>query len=52
MKRDVITKGIILSGKAWEIKQQLKEAQHQYTYVNDWIADVQEQELASRKRSI
>lgn len=48
MKRDVITKGIILSGKAWEIKQKLKEAQYQYTYVNDWIADIVVQELALR----
>ena len=45
MKIYVVEKGIIFSGKGWEIKQKLKESQLQYQYVSEWIADVHEQEI-------
>ena len=45
MKIYVVEKGIIFSGKGWEIKQKLKEAQHQYQYVSEWIAEVHQQEV-------
>lgn len=47
MKIYVLEKGIIFSGKAWEIKQKLKESK--YKYVGDWIADVHEQDKLIRK---
>ncbi|WP_100372574.1 Z-ring formation inhibitor MciZ [Bacillus sp. FJAT-45037] len=40
MKIYVHNQGVMLSGKAWEIKAKLKEAKKQYTYVNQWIATV------------
>ena len=52
MKIYVLEKGIIFSGKAWEIKQKLKESQHQYTYVNDWITDIHGQALTTQRKSI
>lgn len=33
-------KGIILSGKAWEIKAKLKEYRNNYNLVKDWIEGV------------
>jgi Mother cell inhibitor of FtsZ len=52
MKMYVLEKGIIFSGKAWEIKQKLKEMQHQHTYVNDWITDIHQQDLTTRRKSV
>ncbi len=52
MKIYVLEKGIIFSGKAWEIKQKLKESQHQYTYVNDWITDIHGQALTTQRKSM
>ena len=49
MKIYVLEKGIIFSGKGWEIKQKLKESKHKYEYVSDWIADVHEQDKLIRK---
>lgn len=40
MKVYVLDKGIVMSGKGWEIKQKLKEFQDKYVYVNDWVRDV------------
>ena len=28
---------MILQGKAWEVRHLLKQYQHQFHYVNDWI---------------
>ncbi|WP_088102359.1 Z-ring formation inhibitor MciZ [Alkalihalobacillus urbisdiaboli] len=36
MKIYVHQKGIILAGKAWEIKAKLKEAMRSYHHVEDW----------------
>ena len=47
MKIYVLEKGIIFSGKAWEIKQKLKESK--YEYVSDWIIDVHKQDKLMRK---
>ena len=52
MKIYVLEKGIIFSGKGWEIKQKLKESQHKYQYVNEWIADVHEQNNLSKQRKL
>ncbi|RFU65614.1 Z-ring formation inhibitor MciZ [Peribacillus glennii] len=40
MKVYVLNNGIVMAGKAWEIKQKLKQFQDRYTYVNDWVRDV------------
>lgn len=49
----MLEKGIVFSGKGWEIKQKLKESQHQFKYVNEWIADVHLQSPHKlRKKSI
>ncbi|PLT34799.1 Z-ring formation inhibitor MciZ [Bacillus sp. V5-8f] len=40
MKVYVFDNGIIMAGKAWEIKQKLKQFETKYTYVNDWVRDV------------
>lgn len=37
MKVYVHEKGIIMAGKAWEIRQKLKEYQRQYTYLAEWV---------------
>lgn len=49
MKVYVSEKGIILSGKAWEIKEKLKQYQNQYGYVNDWVRDVHRQAPALKR---
>ncbi|RIW33583.1 Z-ring formation inhibitor MciZ [Bacillus salacetis] len=36
MKIIVHPKGVILHGKAWEIKAKLKEYSHKYQYIQDW----------------
>ncbi|WP_083991249.1 Z-ring formation inhibitor MciZ [Alkalihalobacillus pseudalcaliphilus] len=36
MKIDIHPNGIRLTGKAWEIKAKLKEAQKHYLYVKEW----------------
>jgi hypothetical protein len=41
MKIVVHEKGVILSGKAWEIKQKLKEYGKNYCFVKDWVENVQ-----------
>lgn len=30
-------KGIVLTGKAWEIRQKLKEYSDHFQYVTDWV---------------
>lgn len=50
MKIYVLEKGIVFSGKAWEIKQKLKESQLQYKYVNEWIADIHEQDKPTQRK--
>jgi hypothetical protein len=40
MKVYVHIKGIIMVGKAWEIKQKLLEYQRQFETVKEWIAYV------------
>ncbi|WP_082191128.1 Z-ring formation inhibitor MciZ [Peribacillus loiseleuriae] len=40
MKLYVLEKGIVLTGKSWEIKQKLKEFQLKYEFVSDWIHDI------------
>ena len=37
MKIIVHPKGILLSGKAWEVKEKLKEYSKQYEYLEEWI---------------
>jgi hypothetical protein len=37
MKIYVYDKGVILSGKAWEVRQKLKEYGKDYQLVSDWI---------------
>ncbi|MCP3738650.1 Z-ring formation inhibitor MciZ [Rossellomorea sp. BNER] len=37
MKIILHEKGIILVGKAWEIREKLKQYSQQYEYVADWI---------------
>jgi hypothetical protein len=41
MKIYVHDRGITLAGKAWEIKQKLKEYSRQHTLVKDWVSTVQ-----------
>ena len=50
MKIYVLEKGIIFSGKAWEIKKKLKESQQEYKYVNDWISEIYRQDSTELKR--
>lgn len=52
MKIYVLDKGIIFSGKVWEIKQKLKESQHQYHYVSDWIEDIHKQDNLIKQRKL
>jgi len=40
MKIYVHEKGIMLSGKAWEIKQKLKEYGNHYSLVKDWVETI------------
>jgi hypothetical protein len=40
MKIYVHDQGITLAGKAWEIKQKLKEYEKQHKLVKDWINSV------------
>lgn len=40
MKVYVHEKGIILSGKGWEILQKLKEYNKEYKLVSDWLKNV------------
>ncbi|WP_400242131.1 Z-ring formation inhibitor MciZ [Niallia sp. JL1B1071] len=37
MKIYIQEKGVILTGKAWEIRYMLKKYQKEYTYVRDWV---------------
>jgi hypothetical protein len=37
MKVIVHPKSVIISGKAWEVKEKLKEYSKQYKYVEEWI---------------
>ncbi|WP_100407061.1 Z-ring formation inhibitor MciZ [Bacillus solitudinis] len=36
MKIYVREDGLILAGKAWEVRAKLKEAMKRYTYVSEW----------------
>lgn len=40
MKIYVHDRGIVLTGKAWEIKRKLKEYSQQHKLVKDWITTV------------
>jgi hypothetical protein len=40
MKIYVHEKGIVIAGKAWEIRQKLIEYRRQYELVKDWIEAV------------
>ncbi|MBP3038980.1 Z-ring formation inhibitor MciZ [Bacillaceae bacterium Marseille-Q3522] len=40
MKVIVYNKGIVMSGKAWEVREKLKIYAKKYLLVADWIADV------------
>lgn len=40
MKVYIRPNGIILSGKAWEIREQLKFYSKQYQYVREWVKAV------------
>ena len=40
MKIYVHDKGIVMAGKAWEIRQKLIEYRRQYELVKNWIEDV------------
>lgn len=33
-------KGIILTGKAWEIREKLKEYANHFEYVTDWVGSI------------
>lgn len=37
MKVIVHPKGVIIKGKAWEVKTKLKEYSKQYEYVEEWV---------------
>ncbi|MBK5483846.1 Z-ring formation inhibitor MciZ [Peribacillus sp. TH16] len=52
MKVYVLEKGVILSGKSWEIIQKLKQLQNKYVYINDWIADIPDQQTTSPLKRI
>jgi hypothetical protein len=40
MKIYVHDKGIIMAGKAWEIRQKLLQYRRQYELVKDWVDDI------------
>jgi hypothetical protein len=40
MKLYVHEKGVVMVGKAWEIKQKLMEYRRQFELVKDWVEDV------------
>lgn len=40
-------KGIVFSGKPWEIRYILKKYQKKYTYIYEWIND--QQKIESKK---
>lgn len=42
MKIYVHDKGVILSGKAWEIRQKLKEYGKDYQLVSDWVENTKQ----------
>ncbi|MFD6442094.1 Z-ring formation inhibitor MciZ [Peribacillus sp. NPDC060186] len=52
MKVYVLEKGVILSGKSWEVIQKLKQLQNKYVYINDWIADIHDQQATSPLKRI
>ncbi|WP_197208343.1 Z-ring formation inhibitor MciZ [Cytobacillus firmus] len=37
MKVYVHNRGIILTGKAWEVREKLKQYSRQYVLVKDWV---------------
>ena len=41
-------KGIILTGKAWEIRQKLKEYTNHFHFVSDWVESLPENTLGYR----
>ena len=41
-------KGIILTGKAWEIRQKLKEYANHFHFVSDWVESLPENTLGYR----
>ncbi|ARK29486.1 hypothetical protein BkAM31D_06235 [Halalkalibacter krulwichiae] len=48
MKIYVHNQGVIMAGKAWEIKAKLKQAQKSYHLVEDWVHAVQNHPSAKR----
>lgn len=45
MKIYVHEKGFTLTGKAWQIREKLKEYGKKYTRVSEWVEQVKEQSL-------
>lgn len=41
MKIYMHEKGFIMVGKAWEIREKLKQYKQNYIFLKDWIQDVQ-----------
>ena len=41
-------KGIILTGKAWEIRQKLKEYANHFHFVSDWVESLPENTSGNR----
>ncbi|MCM3704641.1 MULTISPECIES: Z-ring formation inhibitor MciZ [Cytobacillus] len=37
MKVYVHSRGIVLAGKAWEVREKLKQYSRQYVFVKDWV---------------
>jgi hypothetical protein len=37
MKIYVVNQGVVLAGKAWEIREKLKEYNKQFYFVQEWI---------------
>jgi hypothetical protein len=45
MKVYVHAKSVILVGKAWEIRQKLREFQKQYKTLKEWVDAIHSQEI-------
>lgn len=44
-------RGVILVGKAWQVRTKLKEYQQSYYYLSDWIKDHPHTESSSSKKT-
>ncbi|MDQ0269321.1 Z-ring formation inhibitor MciZ [Cytobacillus purgationiresistens] len=49
MKIYVHEKGIVMAGKAWEIREKLKEYHKQYPLLKDWIESADGETKAMKK---